>query len=220
MVHQYVREKHADRQSRTHRRSFVSEIESHYFDAQEKVIFDKGREWANNVLALHAVLPLAVVVVMVRDLRAIYASIEKQHRANPLLDDSVMPFGKTQVESARQLFAPDGLIGSAIWGVEDIVRRRPKNCIIVPYEAFSDNPQHHINQIYYALGMDPFEHNFDSVENVAEDVDALYLDKFPHQGCGKVEPCNRDEWREYVAPDIAQEIMRVSPFYNQTFGYQ
>jgi hypothetical protein len=58
------------------------------------------------------------------------------------------------------------------------------------------------------------------VVNQATDLDALYLNKFPHDGSGQVADKNPDGWRAFVPPEIERMILqRFAGFYS-AFGYQ
>lgn len=181
-----------------------------------RVCFDTCRGWSS-MASLHSQLyPDGVRIVCVRDLRAIFASIEKQHLKYPLLDPSETLAQKTMAERARQMFADDGIIGMGIVGVEDLLRRRPRNTIFLPYERFTSQPADSMAQVYEMLRMEPFNHTFDNVVNQSTECDAFYLDKFPHEGSGKVEP-SRDDWADHCPPDIAKEICSKFPLYNGAF---
>ena len=187
---------------------------------EERHVFDKSRAWANNALLLHQLYPDALIIVTVRDLRSVFGSVEKQHQKNPVFDQAQVPQAKQLYTRAENMFMADGLIGQPTMAVEDLVRRRPKNVVLVPYETFCDNPQFTIDQIYAKMdGIEPFEHDFENVVNVAEDVDELYLGKFEHRGEGKVEKVDEDEWKKYVSTDIGRAIMDRYPFYNRAFKY-
>jgi hypothetical protein len=104
-------------------------------------------------------------------------------------------------------------------GIEDMLRRRFGFAQTIQYETFVANPQLIMDRIYTAIGEEPYQHDFDNVENTATDVDGIYNYKFPHQGEGKVE-VRPDDWREHVPPDIAQLVMQKFAGYNRAFGYQ
>lgn len=183
----------------------------------KEVIFDKSRTWASNALMLSQLYPNTKLIVMVRDLRAVFASIEKQHRKSPILDDTPTIQGKAIYDRADKLFGPEGVIGMPIIGVEDLVRRNLKNVIWVQYEAFIQNPKITINRIYSETGEDAFEHDFENIINTAQDPDGHYLYKFPHEGSGKVQA--QEDWRQYLSEDLATIIMQRFAYYNQVFGY-
>ena len=184
-----------------------------------EVVFDKSRAWGVSSLLLKKIYPEAKIIVCVRNLVNVFASVEKQHRRNPLLDDAATPMEKTIYARADKMFGPEGLIGSPIVGIEDIIRRNPPGVIYVQYESFSKEPKMVMERLYSELEEEPYEHDFDNIKNVADDPDGFYLHKFPHKGEGKILPCNREEWKEYISVDLAMTIKGRFPDYNQFFGY-
>lgn len=194
-------------------------VEEWYADQGDKLVFDKGRGWALNALLLKQLYPESRILVTVRDLRAVFGSVEKQHRANPILDHAGTILQKALYTRADQMFSAEGLIGGPIAGVEDLVRRQLPGVMIVQYEALSKNPGFVLDKVYAELGCEPFEHDFNNVEATSTDVDALYLDKFEHRGNGKVEPAETSDWQKFVSPDLGTTIMQRFPFYNKAFSY-
>ncbi len=185
----------------------------------DKLVFDKSRGWSNNVLMLHKLFPEAKALVMVRDLRNVFASIEKQHRKFPLLDDAQDLKSKTLYTRADLMFGPEGVVGGPIIGIEDIIRRKHKNVLFIRFEDFAKNPSNYMTGIYKFLGEDLFEHDFDNVKNTATDPDGFYLHKYPHQGSGKVEQSDPEEWKNFVSDDLAKTIMERFADFNRHFEY-
>lgn len=193
----------------------------------KEVVFDKGRFWNLGANLLHQLFPDAHMFVCVRDLRAIFASVEKQHEKYPMLDEAGNAVELTKYNRADRMFGPNGMLGQQIMGIEDLMRRNLKNADgkpyvhTVQYETFVQNPQLILDRLYTAIGEKPFEHDFENVEPSvgSTDVDALYNNKFPHEGTGKVEARDED-WRQHVPGDIAQLIMQKFVGYNRAFGYQ
>ncbi|MGI9486274.1 MAG: sulfotransferase family protein [Geminicoccaceae bacterium] len=197
-------------------RSIKALCESWYAD-RKGVVFDKSRAWVFHYLALQQVFPEAKIIAVVRDLRAVFASVEKQHQKNPILDYAASPAEKTVFVRADQMFSPDGMIGGPIQGVMDLISRQPPGMIVIQFETFVKSPALIMEKLYAELGEKPHAHDFEAVENTATDLDAIYLHKFPHEGSGKIEPV--DDWQTYTPPDIAQQIMQRFPNYNKAFGY-
>lgn len=193
-----------------------------WYDVEGKnVIFDKSRGWTLNYLTLQNIFPDSKLIVIVRDLRNVFSSIEKQYRKNPLLDDAGNAIGKTVFHRADSMFGPEGMIGTSIIGVEDILRRNNhKNVLFVFYEELSMNPDKTMRQIYDFLGENHFSHNFQDVKKTAVDPDSFYLNKFPHEGKGKIIPTDIDEWKNYFSEELANTIMGRFPLYNSFFGYK
>lgn len=196
-----------------------------WYEGSEEMVFDKCRFWNLNAPLLHQLFPDAQLLVCVRDLRAIFASVEKQHEKNPMLDEASDPAGLTKYSRADRMFGPDGILGQQIMGIEDLMRRNLRNSEGQPfvhaiqYETFVQSPQLIIDRIYAAVGEERFEHDFENIENVATDVDGIYSYKFPHIGDGKIEP-RPDDWKEHVSGDIASLVMQKFQNYNRAFGYQ
>lgn len=191
----------------------------HRRDDSREVIFDKSRGWAHHSLILNKLYPSSKMIIVVRDLRNVFASIEKQHRKNPLIDFAGDGAEKGIFQRADAMFSPQGMIGHCIEGILDVIRRNPKGIVYVTYETLSKNPEAIMGRIYGEINEDIFKHDFDDVKNTAIDCDGHYLNKYPHKGEGKISPCNPDEWKEFLSPDLAQTIMGRFSTFNQFFGY-
>ena len=188
-----------------------------YYDKPGQLIFDKGRLWTNEAVLMRAIFPESVIIVTVRDPRDIVASIEKQHRKTGIFASHT---GTTDFHNmVATVMAPTGTIGVFIKGIEDLLRRNLKNVVYIRYEDFIDSPQRAINEIYFTLNLPVFEHFYTDIVNVAPDVDAVFRNKFPHQGSGTITPDKVSSWRSMVPPVIADQIIQSYPVFCQTFGY-
>lgn len=201
-------------------KSMKSFVDSWYQKDNKKVIFDKSRGWNNNCLMLKHLYPDSKIIIFVRDLRNIFASVEKQHRKNPLVEEIMNPLDKTILSRADKMFSAEGFIGSCINGIEDIIRRNPPGLIIVQYEAFCMNPKSFMQKIYKEIGEEYFEHDFENIKNTSIDCDGHYLNKFPHKGEGKVIVEDPEEWKKYISKDLAEIIVKRFPDFNNNFGYK
>lgn len=188
-----------------------------YAHVDNPVVIDKSRGWNFDAALLGNVWPDAKLITISRDLRSIYASIERRHLETAILDPNMG--GKTLIGRAKFMFSPDGPLGAALIGMEDLCRRRPDNWHWLRYEDLCRDPATALSVLYEALGEDHYEHDFTNVVNVAEDVDEMYLLKFPHEGCGPVRAPVDQDWLKWVSPDIEALIMESFELYNVHFGY-
>jgi hypothetical protein len=161
---------------------------------------------------------------MVRDPRDIFASVQKQHLKNPMLHEG--PAGEPLISKFNRLFYagdpqnPAGLIGGPLLQIENCIRARYPNVVFVQFEKFVENPEKELKKLYLELGLDWWDgHDFDNVESAATDLDALYLNKYPHDGSGKVES-PEGSWGDYISPDLASAALNRYPVYSQYFGYR
>ena len=184
------------------------------FSDTSGVAFDKNRLWNVHQFTLAKLYPRAKLIVCVRNLCAIFGSTEKQWRRNPLLR---VPPGLTMRARMENQFSRDGLIGSSLTGIEDLLLADNPNVFWMAYEALTQNPGMVMQRLYDFLGEPFFEHDFERIKNTAVDPDWLYLGKFPHEGKGKVKP--REDWQQFVPQQLAGEIANNHAAYMQRFGY-
>jgi len=198
-------------------RALVGMIQSWFEDSGAEVVFDKGRGWA----ALHEMMPVfgGKLICCVRDPRNVFASIEKHRAESPTLSFEGLT-GQTQLERAHMLLGREGMVGGPLAHIEDLIRRGSPHVIAVVFERLASAPEATMKALYKDLGEPYFEHDYESVEGTATDLDAQYLYKFPHQReAGPVQDPMTD-WTEHVPQSIAEEITKSFPLYCGTFGYK
>ena len=183
------------------------------------IVCDKSRAWNHNAAILFDLFSDAHLIVCVRDLRSVFASIEKQHAQFPVFDEAQNANERTLYSRADRYFSPEGMIGLPVTGIEDLLRRKPSNTSIIRYETLAASPEDTMRRLYADIGLSWHDHDFTNVVSQATDADHLYLNKFPHDGSGPVRKPDANEWQKFVAPDIASLIMEKFSGYNSAFGY-
>ena len=136
----------------------------------------------------------------------------------PLLDIQQDLLKQTPGERAKALFAPDGMIGLPLFGILELVKLQPESVFFVRYEDLVSQPAMMMNMIYSFLGEESFEHDFSLVENTATDLDALYLNKFPHDGSGPVESRDRG-FSDVVSVQTSNNLAQGFRWFFERFGY-
>ena len=179
------------------------------------VVFDKGRIWSHMGLIHQDLYPKGKMIVMVRDPRDVFASIEKQHRKEPMLKTADM--ADSAFARADTLLSPEGMIGGTIIGVMDLINRKLP-VVFVRYEDFTEYPERTMKTIYEAIREKEYKHDFDKVVNVSEDKDETYYNKFPHEGSGKIQRVP-SEWDKYIGEELADEIINRYPLFAKHFNY-
>lgn len=198
---------------------FRALIESWCSWADTDVVIDKGRGWSIHRALLDVVVPDAVSVVTVRDPRDVVASVERRHRETATFNS---PYARSLYDAADVMLSPDGLVGGPLRFCEDLIRRNFASVEWVRYETFVRDPLSTMLRIEERLGLgrpDGFAWEFEHVESTASDLDALYHNKFPHDGSGPIRPTGSD-WHDVIPDDLAALIAGVAPLYMTTFGYE
>lgn len=162
---------------------------------------DKHRGWLQAVETVEELFPDFRMIVCLRDLRDVYASIERRHARTRLLTFPGRLEQNLVDARANQLFAPGGLIGGPL--------RSLYNLVDVPwvhdrlhfwrYERFVEDPQAETGALLDWLGVERIELDPEDLRQSTHETDSHYHFKFPH----RVQPG--------VRPGVGFRDSRVSP---------
>lgn len=203
-------------------RNVIKSISDAWHEPEDgQIVFDKSRGWTYHLLDLWSVWPDAKVLVTVRDLRGIFASVEKQHRKTAIFNEAVTGNKKTIFSRADMLFSPDSLVGSPLIGLKDIFQRKLEGKVhFVKLEDLAASPGHTMGEVYKYLGLPYYDgHDYKNVENTAKDPDWMLLWKFPHEGSGEVKAIKDNCWEDYMNEEISTVINEKFAWYQSYFGY-
>lgn len=163
-------------------RSLVSFIQAWSSDNNESIVIDKNRGWLACVEFLRDIYPKFKMIVCLRDLEAVYGSVEKQHRKTLLLDyPDHMEHNLVDVR-ARQLFDDGGIIGhplKALYNIGDVPDIAP-HLYYVRFEDLLEKQQKVMDAIFEWIEVKPVQIDFDNIRQVTFENDAFYRHKYPH----------------------------------------
>jgi sulfotransferase len=151
-----------------------------YFDAitDKKYVMDKSRGWGIHYDFLNGIYPNPKIIVMVRDLRDIFCSMEKNFRksslqANPVLSHAEMR--GTTTPKRIDVWAQSQPVGLAIERLQEIMRQGlDKNMLFVKFEDLCLYPETELNRIYQFLELPYYTHDFDNIEQITVEDDEVY----------------------------------------------
>jgi sulfotransferase len=178
------------------------------------IIFDTNRAWCGRLSLINELFPKAKIVCCVRGLPWIFDSIERIVRSNPLEPSRMFGFeaGGNVYSRVDTLMAPAGMVGHAFSCLKDsFYGEFSDKLIILPYEVLARHPVKAISELYEALDLDPFMHNFDHVEYSADDFDLNLGARGLHNVSGNVEYRPRSL---NLPPDIVQRY-EYADFWNR-----
>lgn len=156
-------------------------LDAYYADMEKPVILDKSRGWLAHLEMAEAIIGRkAKVIVPVRRLEEIVASMEQLHRKTAATQQ---PPGEAELYFQMQTTegrcdywnSGQGVIGLAFNRIKDAMQRGFRDRLhFVDYERLCANPAETLSGIYEFLGEEQFIHDFNNVEQVTQEDDAVH----------------------------------------------
>jgi len=151
-------------------------ISAYYADTKKDVVFDNNRRWVANTALLAELYPSSKIICCLRSPAAVVDSFEVLFRKNPTYL-SVAYGGKanlTVYERVGAIMASDGVVGFSLNAFRDaFYGPHRKNLLLVNYDDLCRFPRDIFADLHEALGYEPFEYDFEHIENIpgSEDFD-------------------------------------------------
>ena len=184
-------------------------LDSYFSNISKPVIFDKGRGWLSELEMIEAVLGHKVkVLVPVRDIRDILSSFEKLWRKNaPYVQNSQSRKSYFQYQTVDGRvninLQADQPVGIAYNRVVDAINRGFNDRLFfIDFDDLTQNPKQTMEQIYKFLQEPYYEHDFEKVEQVTYENDAIHGIRDLHKIRSKVAPVKSD-WLTIIGPQFA-----------------
>lgn len=141
-------------------------------------VLDKSRGWGIHYGFLNSFYPDPKIICMVRDLRGIYASMEKNFRKNQHMDSGIVNHSSmsgTTTEKRIDIWAASQPVGLAVERLHQIIKEGiHKKMLFVKYEDLAKDPIREMTRIYAYLGLQYFNHDFENIEQITQEDDAVY----------------------------------------------
>jgi len=118
------------------------------------------------------------ILFMVRDLRAVFASMEKKFRANPDIDDGTInniTLEGITTQQRVERWAVGHPVGYAVNKLhQSILDKTARNFLFIRYEDLCTNPQQQLQSIYNFFELPYFEHEFDHIQQITVEDDTVH----------------------------------------------
>lgn len=163
------------------------------------------------------------VICMVRNLKSIYASMEKIFRSNQETHQKIQNHANMEgTSTAKRIdtWTNSQPIGLALERFKQMTDEGiDKKCLFVKMEDLTSDPKKEMEKIYWYLGLENYSHDFNYVEQTTVEDDMVYgLTPTLHSIRNKVEPLKADYF-EILGKDICQWIDERFVWYQRGFGY-
>jgi sulfotransferase len=159
---------------------------------------------------------------MVRDLRDIFASMEKNFRKNPDKQPGVLDWSKMQgttVPKRIDVWASSPPVGMAIERLGELFRQGISDKILfVKFEDLCLYPESQMTRIYEYLEIPYFKHDFDNIEQVTKEDDEVYGVFGDHVIRTKLEPVS-SQAKQLLGKDVTEWIFENYKWFFDKFRY-
>jgi sulfotransferase len=185
-------------------------------------ILDKSRGWGVHYGFLNSFYPNPKIICMVRDLRGIYASMEKNFRKNQHLDSGIVNHANmtgTTTEKRIDIWAASQPVGLAIERLQQIFKEGiNEKMLFIRYEDLAKSPEPELEKIYQYLEIPHFNHDFNNIEQITQEDDAVYGMYGDHQIRKKLEPLKSD-YKEILGQNACNWIKNNYKWFYDEFKY-
>jgi sulfotransferase len=166
--------------------------------------------------------PNPKIICCVRDLRSIFASMEKLYRKNPNRaafgeDPGKMQFLTVDTRVAYWMSNPP--IGLGLARLADAIQRKTAdNFHFVRFEDLTSNGTAELDKIYEFIGEPRFEHDLYKVEQKTHEDDSIYGISDLHLIRREVKPVKPD-WNDVLGKELSQLItIKYKWFYDKFYA--
>ena len=141
-------------------------------------ILDKNRAWGSYYALLNNINPNPKIIMMVRDLREVFSSMEKKFRANPDMDggeiNNTTLDGITTHKRVEQwaIGHPIGYATQKLW--QSLLDKTANNFLFIRYEDLCSNPDACMKDIYKYLEVEYYQHDFSKIDQVTVEDDTIH----------------------------------------------
>ena len=188
----------------------------------KKYVVDKSRGWGIHYSFLDSFYPNPKIVCMVRDLRSIYASMEKNFRKNQDKDSGIVNWAEmTGTTTSKRVdhWAQNPPIGIAVERLKQIIDEGiDKNILFIRFEDLTSNPQTELDKVYDFFGIERYQHDFQNVEQLTQEDDTVHGIFGDHTIRKEVKPVP-ETYNEYLGQQLSQNIVNTYPWFYKYFNY-
>jgi sulfotransferase len=146
---------------------------------------------------------------MVRDLRGVFSSMEKNFRKNQDKDSGIVNHSQmkgTTTEKRVDIWANTQPVGLAIERIYQMIREGiDQKILFIKFEDFCSNPKQEMVKIYDFLELPYYDHDFNNVEQITQEDDSVYGIYGDHTIKKEIKPL-KDDYREVLGPGICNGI--------------
>lgn len=189
---------------------------------EKPYVLDKSRGWGIHYNFVNMFYPNPKIVCMIRDLRDIFSSMEKNYRKNQHRDSGMIDHNNlkgTTTEKRVDIWSNGLPIGLAIERIGQMIKEGiSDNILFIKYEDLLSNPNEQMKKIYDFFEIYQFNHNFNDIKQITKEDDSVYGIYGDHKIKNRLEPHNSD-YNTILGPELSNNIYNHYKWYYDYFKY-
>lgn len=194
-----------------------------YFDGltKRKYAIDKSRGWAINYGFLKAFYPNPKIVCMVRDLREIVASMEKNYLKYPEKTEFQLEERLNAVNVGERItYWMKTLPLNTLFRLQEVISRGwGEKMLFIRFEDLTENPDRELQKVYKYLEIPYFKHDFENIEQVTFEDDKFHGRYGDHKIERSVRPVSLKA-DKYLGDLICHQLYEKNKWYFDYFNYK
>ncbi len=196
-----------------------------YYNAitNKPYVLDKSRGHFAHYGFIDSFYPKPKMICLVRNLPDIIASMEKKFRENPHKSNPIQNHATMQGTSTPKrvdIWFNSPPIGLAIERLGEAMRQGiDKNMLFIKYESLCLYPEIEMKRVYEYLEIEPAKFDFNKIEQVTKEDDAIYGIADLHTIRPKLEMQPSDA-QQVLGKDVCDWIKNTYKWYYDYFGYK
>lgn len=185
-------------------------------------VIDKSRGWAVHYDFLNSFYQDPKIICMVRDLRGVFASMEKNFRKSQHMDSGIvnhMEMIGTTVEKRIDVWANSQPVGMSLERLSEVFRQGiAEKMLFIRFEDLTENPEREIKRVYEYLGLPYYQHDFKNVQQLTKEDDSVYGVYGDHKIRPEISPLKKD-YNEVLGTQTSNWIKNNYKWFYDEFKY-
>jgi len=189
-----------------------------YFNAltDKPYVIDKSRAWAVNYELLNRIYPNPKIICMVRDLRDILASMEKNYRKHPELITAKATVSERVTDWLGEKSKP---VGTTLKNLREVFHRgNNQNILFVRHEDLTTRPQKTMDMVHDFLEINRHTYDFSNIKQVTFEDDKFHGIYGDHKINSIVAPV-KSVYKDVLGDIICNQVYDMYKWYFKAFNY-
>lgn len=199
-------------------------LQGFYQDITDKpIVVDKCRGWGIHYNFLNTFIDNPKIICMVRDLRGVYASMEKNFRKNPEKSKGTENWSTgegTTIQSRVDVWSRTMPVGMSINRLKEVIDTGVSdNILFIKYEELVSEPKNIMKIIYTYLEQPYYVHDFDNINQITKEDDVIYGHYGDHIIKNKLENISPN-YEKILGKEVCDNIFNSYPWFYKLFQYE